>query len=423
MKRKLKGILSMCAVLLCLLMFGCKKSSDEKFPDLKAVKQEHGVPQGSAVTKTIGAAGGSIASADGRMSVTIPAGTVDANTVFSIQPVSSTLSLGTGLSYRLLPENVTFNKEVQVSFNYTDEDLAGTDPDYLFLAYQDAEGYWYRAGKLTRDKTAKRLTVSTKHFSDWNVETSIAIKNLGKSVLTNGESTQFVVQLDPAIGEGIEDPTNDDLLAPVYTIANSNIKEWKVFGTGTITKAHTLEAKYTAPANIAGSSPVTIEATIEKILGQDPAKYGYTGTLIIRTTIQLEKDEYFYWSLKGAKYEGGTVVAQVGNGSIAIASSNGTNSLAIQTKGMYVGSYSSGEMDQSGKVAVVANSNGKAYINRYTKCGDNKTEFGQGSVSITKLGNVGEYVEGTVAMGTWHVDGCNSESGLVQASFRIKRKS
>jgi hypothetical protein len=48
-----------------------------------------GTPNGAAVTKTIGAAGGELASSDGRLTVQVPAGALSAETSLSIQPVTS----------------------------------------------------------------------------------------------------------------------------------------------------------------------------------------------------------------------------------------------------------------------------------------------------------------------------------------------
>lgn len=227
----------------CLfLMISCKKSGGGNENDIPvvAVPKEHGTPLGTAITKVIGPAGGSIASEDGRMSIVVPAGTVNANTTFTVQTITNTLELGSGLSYRVLPENTTFNKEVEIRFNYEEHDLEGTHEDYLYLAYQDAEGYWHRVRKRSVDKINKIIKVNTKHFSDWSVETSIKIVNRGKSVLMAGESTSLAVILDPALQSDEADPI-DQLLGPSYLVTDKDIKEWKVFGAGSITKSQTLE--------------------------------------------------------------------------------------------------------------------------------------------------------------------------------------
>ncbi|HVK48920.1 MAG TPA: hypothetical protein VM488_13765 [Pseudobacter sp.] len=411
---------------LCLLLFiSCKKSGggEEGYIPVVPVPKEHGTPLGTAVTKVIGPAGGSIESGDGRMSVVVPAGTVNANTTFSVQPVTNTLELGSGLSYRLMPENVTFNKDVEVRFKYNEEDLEGALEDHLYLAYQNAEGYWGRVRNRVLDKTNKILKVNTKHFSDWSVETSIRIVNRGKSVLTAGESTNLAVVIDPALKkEEVDDLT--DLLGPSYEVGDNNIKEWKVFGIGSISKTQTLEATYKAPGAIAAASTDVVEATVVNILSKvDPNNYGPTGTLIIRANVYLEKEEYFFWSLKGAKFSGGSTLAQAANGITALSSYNGANVLSIQFKGQRTGSFSPGDMSESGKLAVLVSSNGKIYQTNHKKCGSTQTEYSQGSLSITKYGDVGGYIEGTLSVGSTHFEECNMENGMILGSFRLKRKS
>lgn len=421
---KMKPVSFLIAIVSVCLLISCKKNKggEEGLP-MVAVPKEHGTPLGTPVTKVIGPAGGTIGSEDGRMSVIVPAGTVNANTTFSIQPVTNTLGLGSGLSYRLLPENVTFNKDVEVRFNYNDQDLEGTEADYLYLAFQNAEGYWARVRNRTIDKANKVLKVNTKHFSDWSVETSIKLVNRGKSVLTAGESTTFAVLVDPALQkEEIEDMT--DLLGPEYVVMESNIKESKVFGAGSISKSQALDAVYKAPATIAAASTDIVEVTIVDILNwRDPTQYGSTGTLIIRANVHLEKEEYFFWSLKGAKFSGGSTVAQAANGITAVSVYNGANVLSMQFTGQRTGSFSPGDMNESGKLAVIVSMDGKTYQTNHKKCGSTQTEYSQGSLSITKYGDVGGYIEGTLSVGSTHFEECNIENGMILGSFRVKRKS
>lgn len=417
-----KGSLLMTVIVMFLFLCCKKDKGGDGYIPMDPVPTAHGTPLGNAVSKVIGPAGGSIESGDGRMSIVVPAGAVSVNTPFSVQPVTNMLKLGSGLSYRLLPENVNFNKDVEVSFKYDEQDLEGTSEDFLYLACQNAEGYWLRARNRTIDKTNKILKVNTKHFSDWSVETSIKIVNKGKSVLTAGESTIFTVYIDPTL-KPKEDPEGMWLISPAYEVENSNIKEWKVFGRGSISNTHTVDATYKAPASITASSVDVVEATVVKILNRvDPTQYGTAGTLIIRTNIQLDQDEYFYWSVKGAKFSGGVTTAQGGNGRTALSVSSGTNSLSIQINGQRTGSFSPGNMEDDGKLAVVASLNGKIYQTQYTKCGSNEKQYGQGSLNITKYGEAGGYIEGTLSVGTYQVDGCNVENGMVLASFRLKRR-
>ena len=49
-----------------------------------------GIPAGNAGSKIIGSGGGSITSADGRFTITIPAGALSGDKTISVQPISNT---------------------------------------------------------------------------------------------------------------------------------------------------------------------------------------------------------------------------------------------------------------------------------------------------------------------------------------------
>lgn len=100
-------------VFLCFLS-SCKKNDtarpyENDTPE--PITTQRGIPVGTAVTRNIGPAGGTLSSTDGKLTVRVPAGAVTNNTSFSIQPISNTLysDVDDRLAYRLLPEGVNFN--------------------------------------------------------------------------------------------------------------------------------------------------------------------------------------------------------------------------------------------------------------------------------------------------------------------------
>src|SRR6266542_378298 len=82
-----------------------------------------GVPSGPATTKSIGPAGGSIASADGRIVVDVPPNTVTGVVDFSIQPITNFAHGGVGSAYRLEPSGQKFAPPIAVSFKFDAQDL------------------------------------------------------------------------------------------------------------------------------------------------------------------------------------------------------------------------------------------------------------------------------------------------------------
>ncbi|MBK8741081.1 MAG: hypothetical protein IPM02_16840 [Betaproteobacteria bacterium] len=128
-----------------------------------------GVSSGGVAGTTIGAAGGSVGSADGRLVLTIPAGALAADTAIGIQPLTNMAHGKIGAAYRLTPEGQTFLAPVTLAFAYADADLPGTAAELLGAAFQTATGHWQWAGEAAIDTVAKTVSVDSSHFSDWSL--------------------------------------------------------------------------------------------------------------------------------------------------------------------------------------------------------------------------------------------------------------
>ncbi|HMG69188.1 MAG TPA: hypothetical protein VK588_15930, partial [Chitinophagaceae bacterium] len=96
-----KMTLLLLTVTLMLILPGCKKHADGLTPAIPddsnptvPTRTEVGTPMGNSVAKTIGKAGGSIASADGNAELIFPAGALEDNTSISIQSVTQTAPNG-----------------------------------------------------------------------------------------------------------------------------------------------------------------------------------------------------------------------------------------------------------------------------------------------------------------------------------------
>jgi hypothetical protein len=130
-----------------------------------------GAPNGPATTKSIGPAGGSIASPDGRITVDVPPNAVSGPVDFSIQPITNLAHGGVGSAYRLEPSGQKFAPPIEVSFRFNAQDLKGYSPESLAIAYQDPTGVWQSFRTVNIDQASKTLTVSTTHFTDLSVWT------------------------------------------------------------------------------------------------------------------------------------------------------------------------------------------------------------------------------------------------------------
>ncbi len=117
------------------------------------------------VSTTIGAAGGTLTSADGALALRVPASAVSSGTVFSVQQVPAPAPGTLGPVYDLEPSGVTFNPPVSLLFNYAGVDLAGIDPTSLSLASYDGTGWDAVASGTDVESTTIGADVS--HFSTW----------------------------------------------------------------------------------------------------------------------------------------------------------------------------------------------------------------------------------------------------------------
>jgi hypothetical protein len=160
-------IMIVIAVTIIALMLFRSSSNTVAMPGATAV----GVPNGPATTKSIGPAGGSIASPDGRITVDVPPNAVSSPVDFSIQSITNLAHGGVGSAYRLEPGGQKFAPPIEVSFKFDAQDLKGYSPEALAIAYQDPTGVWQSFRTVNIDQASKTLTVSTTHFTDLSVWT------------------------------------------------------------------------------------------------------------------------------------------------------------------------------------------------------------------------------------------------------------
>jgi hypothetical protein len=173
--------------------FGCGLfSSRTGDAEMVFAPTEVGTPEGDKVTKDIGPAGGTLASPDGRMTLTVPQGALTETIAFSMQPITNKADSGIGLAYRLEPNGKTFTTPLDITVRYDEKDLDGTVPEALFLAYQDQKGAWHAQKAAKLDQTARTLTISTSHFTDFGLGAQFQLKPQ-KRTLYVGESQYFVL--------------------------------------------------------------------------------------------------------------------------------------------------------------------------------------------------------------------------------------
>lgn len=162
------------AKLLLVLLLGllaCTPKPNETtiIPDepLTGTPTPVGKPLGAPFTVTIGPAGGTLVTPDGKLSLTFPAGAISKETAITVQPVENTAPNGVGTSYHISPDNLTFDKPVTYDYIYKEGDMMGSSVDALAMAFQDEKQVWQLAQPVTVDKAQKRIRFWTKSAKWW----------------------------------------------------------------------------------------------------------------------------------------------------------------------------------------------------------------------------------------------------------------
>ncbi|MGZ8259091.1 MAG: hypothetical protein ACXWUL_00905 [Caldimonas sp.] len=219
-----------------------------------------GTAIGPIATATIGASGGTLTSADGRLTLTVPAGALASAQAISIQATSGEAPNGGATVYRLLPDGLGFALPVGLGFRFDDADLGGSAAETLGVAFQDALGRWQPLADPQLDAAAKTLSAMTTHFTDYALFTGIRLRP-AFAKLGVGKSR--------AINMDICYPMDDSGVTVIGCKINvTGSYEWAVNGiaggsaaVGMIDGA-TLGARFEAPAVAPASNPVAVSAAL-----------------------------------------------------------------------------------------------------------------------------------------------------------------
>ena len=220
-----------------------------------------GTAEGPSLSVTIGPAGGTVASADQRISIIIPAGALTENKTISVQPITNNCPAGTGQAFRLEPHGITFAKPVSITFQYSQADVNSSAPELLRVAYQNEKGIWRSPSLKAIDTTAHTVTVHTTHFSDWGVFQNMFIYP-NNPFLNPGESIKLKV-FTALKGEADKDDELVVSLPTLVPVSTQYIEKWTLRGEGTLAHQYS-EGVYYAPARIPATNPAAITVFLNK---------------------------------------------------------------------------------------------------------------------------------------------------------------
>lgn len=305
-----------------LLLTACKENTDPapgndgpdnaNPPAGAGAIQPVGAPAGVPVIKNIGPAGGTIASQDGRFTVTVPAGALDKEVAISMQPITNTNGSGIGSGYRMLPDGQQFIKPVSMIMSYSDEEIEGTIPEALGIAYQNTKGVWMSVVGVQLDKDRKKASIEVSHFTDFTffkyvyLDPEYSAIDPGQSVKIKAYALHSINMLASTLPKGRE------VGLPKPT-AVEYIDGWEVQGEGSL-QGTGKEVLYLAPGQIPNVNPARVILKL-KSPGTEVAQ------LISRIyvapeglSLQAGGGEWKHFGIAGANLSGGIKGIDARNG-------------------------------------------------------------------------------------------------------------
>lgn len=433
------------AACLLLLSAACKKGSqDQQEPgQSEPAVYDRGAPVGEAVKKTIGQEGGTLTSQDNRIQMSVPAGALAAPTEVSIQQVSNTLPGSPCPTYRLQPEGIEFQKPVTLTFTYEAADLDSTAEDALFMAYQSASGIWKFIPKTKLDKASRKLSVETRHFSDWTPYALFWLR-AEKKVLKVGEATGVDVFSANDFAD-LKPDLSEIGIARERVLRNSkNIRNWAATR-GTVVASQDV-AVYTAPGRKPLDPVAVVSVEIHNFI--PPALYDNRGgpatKLILMEEIAITDDTYWLVKHRGRVHEGipgkcTYITGEDGDGHFWVAGwhseTQGFSGIIYGLSAPRVGNFpwhngDSYDTDLHKSYMLFLDVNRQLYAPEtwWLFCNDDVREHraSPGGISITKVEELKGvvYVEGKITATLWngHND-CNPAiDSEVEITFRLAPK-
>lgn len=230
-----------------------------------------GNPDGVPASKEIGAAGGQIMSADGKVELIFPTGALIKNTLISIQPVANLDVQGSGKGYRFEPSGIEFKKPVQMIFHYTDEQAEVCPPDAMAFASQEHDGRRTYFEYDDVDTVSRSIKGFIRHFSEYSLYNQMMLR--ADTYMLSADDTTIVEIVDTSristAGSNIGD-------FEYASLRSRDVSEWYVNGKKDgdkyfgklnvlrmpIGKSDKMNATYIAPHYLPAKNPVTIKLVL-----------------------------------------------------------------------------------------------------------------------------------------------------------------
>ncbi|WP_128543376.1 hypothetical protein [Larkinella soli] len=208
---------------------------------VKGYPTEAGKPIGAPSSKTIGPDGGTLTSADGKLTLTIPAGALSRETLISVQPSENKAPNGAGPAFRFAPEGTRLAKPALLSYRYERGEISGPVPGNLNLAAQAESGVWNLTRAAAADTTKQTVAAEVDELDPFAFIEKYKLSPEKLEVIP-GEKRRLAIYYHPQGffppgGKGAERPLSEAVIAPqgivqevtINGLKAPNPNEWGTF--------------------------------------------------------------------------------------------------------------------------------------------------------------------------------------------------
>lgn len=311
-----------------------------------------GTPVGLPVTVHVDLGGATITSSDGGFELDIPADDLDGSDV-TITPITDHAPLGIATAYRItMPALAT---PATAIFHLPAEVAQAGDTGTLFVASQDAQGYWNALGPATWDGSgAATATAITTTGGDLALTSCLGLV-VDKDLVLSGATAHLTVtrQCDSAPASGKIGAT----ATATDPVSWSNTAYVGGTGLGALTPSGAT-ATFVSPQTAPSGDPRTIlSATVQSAALR-------TRAVNIQRTVAVAG--WVTWEVDGKRFvgvQGSTVLSQNGKSVIAASDNVNPGSLNLQFPGAGLGGFDATYLDSEtpGPTSTIA------YIMNYTQ--------------------------------------------------------
>lgn len=229
-----------------------------------------GKPNGTKSEIQINKDGGSLKSTDGMVELIIPAGAISKKTDISIQPITNLMTNGNGKAYRLEPSGIKFQKAMQLTFHYDEEEFKDSMQLLMGIAMQDDKGQWLSLKNFKLDTAAKTISGNITHFSDWSNFMKIKLYPTNARLKIKKQIT-LTIDLIASEDDDLMDLNSNEELSPLKKQTKKTFTTtWKANGIingnstiGKIDVGSEKTATYQAPAIVPNQNPVAVTADLK----------------------------------------------------------------------------------------------------------------------------------------------------------------